>query len=625
MRVRTVFLHALTEEIDGFRAYTELHRSVPSHVWGLSMRRRLAVVLSLLLTAITATTLADDTGPRKVALLVGVNQYLKPGFKDLEFAEADVTAVAEELQKFGFKVTVLLGSGKGGRQATRANIESTAEQIVKPLGKNDIALVMLSGHGQQLLADPRELDFSKSKSYYCPVDARFNDPDSQVSLSHLVDDILALDVGTKLLLVDACRDIAADQSRGGRNAKGIEGRRIDLPEQTGVFFSCSAGQMSFERPELEHGLFTFCLLDGLRGKAARDGEIAWADLVAHVNRRMVQDDLTKLLPESVRQVPIPAGAVPHTVLGHVSARVSPTTPTPVPPPVPSSSETQARPFVNSVGQTMRPIPAGPFQMGSPSSDPAYRSDELAHTVRISRSFYLSAHEVTRGQFRQFVESQRYRTDAERDGKGGWGFDPVQGTVGVTGRQYTWLNPGYTQTDDHPVVNVSYQDAVAFTRWLSSKEDRVYRLPTEAEWEYACRAGSRTRYATGDSDSNVQTLGNVADRSLASKSRLAARWAQNWDDHYAFTAPVGSFQPNAWGIYDMHGNVWEWVRDYYDATYYRSSPAADPPGPASGEYRMFRGGGWFNPPPICRSANRNVLTPADRTNLIGFRVLMEGSP
>jgi uncharacterized delta-60 repeat protein len=285
-----------------------------------------AIAAALNTTGVSSTACADEPAPRKVALLVGVNKYQKPGFKDLDFAEADVEAVEDELKKLGFEVTLLLGSGTGAKQATLANIEAAARTMVAPLTKNDVALVMLSGHGQQLLADPQELDLNKSQSYYCPVDALVNRPETQFSLTHLTDEILAPNVGTKLLLVDACRDIPADSTRGARNSKGIEGRVVALPEDTGVFFSCRAGQMSFERHELGHGLFTYCLLDGLRGAAARDGEIAWADLVAHVNRRIVQPDLSGLMQAGVRQVPIPAGAVPHTVLGVVKA----STPTPVP-------------------------------------------------------------------------------------------------------------------------------------------------------------------------------------------------------------------------------------------------------------------------------------------------------
>lgn len=265
---------------------------------------------------VTPCLKAADAGSKKCALLVGVNKYLKPDFKDLKFAEADVIAVGAELRMLGFTVRVLLGSGAGESQATLANIERAASEMVADLGQNDVALVMLSGHGQQLNSDPDEVNLDNSQSYFCPVDAVVNHAETQFSLSHLVDDILAPNVGRKLLLVDACRDIPVDRTRG-RNTKGIEGRIVSLPEDTAVFFSCRAGQTSFEHDELGHGLFTYCVLEGLRGEAvAPSGELAWSRLVAHVDERMQQEDIVKFMPGQQKQVPIPAGALPYTVLGH---------------------------------------------------------------------------------------------------------------------------------------------------------------------------------------------------------------------------------------------------------------------------------------------------------------------
>lgn len=210
--------------------------------------------------------------------------------------------------------------------ASLANIEATAQRIVGPLGQNDVMLVMLSGHGQQLSRDPTDTEHRKDEAFYCPVDAVANDPATEVALSHLLDDILAPNVGRKLLLVDACRDVPLDAARGARNTKGIQGRVVSLPEDTAVFFSCRAGQQSFERAELGHGLFTYCVLEGLRGAATVEGELAWSILVAHVGRRMTQPDLTRFMPRNLPQVPIPAGALPHTVLGQV-AKSAATTPT----------------------------------------------------------------------------------------------------------------------------------------------------------------------------------------------------------------------------------------------------------------------------------------------------------
>ncbi len=175
-------------------------------------------------------------------------------------------------------------------------------------------------------------------------------------------------------------------------------------------------------------------------------------------------------------------------------------------------------------------------------------------------------------------------------------------------KYTWRNPGFAQTDEHPVVNVSWNDAVAFCEWLSKQEGKRYRLPTEAEWEYACRAGSTTRFSNGDDPERPGDVGNVADGTAKAKypkwnGTITAR------DGYVYTAPVGTFRPNGFGLYDMHGNVWEWCSDWYDQSYYANSPVEDPQGPATGSDRVVRGGGWFGSPVTCRSAIRPGFNPS----------------
>lgn len=303
---------------------------------------KLAAVLALVCLCVSPA-LADDVGPKKVALLVGVEEYLKPGFDDLEYCEDDVTAVGQELKQLGFEVTVLLGSAKvAADKATKANIEATANRLVMPLGKKDLMLIMFSGHGQTLNpnpdAAPNELKIEEFQSYFCPYDAQLNEPSSQVALNYLLDDILAQNVGRKLLVLDACRDIPVDRSKGARNARGIDAARIDLRAGTSVYLSCSFGQRSFEKPEVGHGLFTYCLLEGLRGGAVRDGELTWADLVAHVNRKMRSPDVLKLMPSSEQQVPFPAGDLTDTVLGRLNVPQQPAPAPPVPKTVPAPSK-----------------------------------------------------------------------------------------------------------------------------------------------------------------------------------------------------------------------------------------------------------------------------------------------
>jgi sulfatase modifying factor 1 len=293
------------------------------------------------------------------------------------------------------------------------------------------------------------------------------------------------------------------------------------------------------------------------------------------------------------------------------------------------------------------VPAGTFFMGSEEAPdslakdfPQYEasrfeilSDEApVHSVRISRPFYLGQHEVTVGQFRTFLAASGYTPESIADRTGGYGYsrdyDPATSTRrdSFEGRslKYSWGNPGFEQANDHPVVNVTWNDAVAMAAWLSRKEGRTYRLPTEAEWEYGCRAGTRSRYHSGDDPASLLGVANTFD------ADSAVHWPQWRDrataghDGHAFTAPVGQFKPNAFGLYDMHGNVWEWVADWYDEAYYASSPEEDPTGPPTGEVRVRRGGSWHTWPFYARSSYRNWNTPRTRYPLVGFRLLLEVS-
>jgi formylglycine-generating enzyme required for sulfatase activity len=274
-------------------------------------------------------------------------------------------------------------------------------------------------------------------------------------------------------------------------------------------------------------------------------------------------------------------------------------------------------MTNPLGMKLVLIPAGEFLMGSPGWDKDANDDEKPqHMVRITRPFYLGATEVTVGQFRRFVEKTGYRTEAETDGKGGYGWNEAKGTF-EQDPKFTWRTPGFAQTDEHAVVNVSWNDAIAFCEKLSVLDglkpfDHVrfrgpwdgegYRLPTEAEWEYACRAGSTTRYSFGD---DAASLGAYA-----------------WYGRNSNTIhPAGQKRPNAWGLYDMHGNIWEWCWDGYEADYYKKSPSpvADPFCSSQAAGRVFRGGSRSDDPSLCRSALRDRHAPGNRDDYLGFRV------
>lgn len=288
-------------------------------------------------------------------------------------------------------------------------------------------------------------------------------------------------------------------------------------------------------------------------------------------------------------------------------------------------------MTNSIGMKFQLIPAGEFMMGSSETDREGQNDEFpAHRVRITEPFYLGNYEVTRGQFRKFIDATGYKTDAERDGRGGWGYTGNDARPFKRAPEFTWSHTGFEQDDEHPAVNVSWNDAVAFCKWLSRVDNEVYRLPTEAEWKYACRAGTETPWHHGDNPEGLAKVGNVSDATSNEKfsewmkvnevDRLKMGTSKHVDG-FALTAPVGHFEPNAFGLFDMHGNVWEWCEDWDKADYYAESPLEDPRGPERGKSKIRRGGSWLHSPTFARSARRRRYAPDARNSPIGFRVVM----
>lgn len=285
---------------------------------------------------------------------------------------------------------------------------------------------------------------------------------------------------------------------------------------------------------------------------------------------------------------------------------------------------------NSIGMQLIRIPIGEFWMGSPTGESGRWEGEHRHRVGITKSFYMGLHEVTIGQFQQFVNATAYRTEAEHDKTGGFGFDISQSPIrGRYDRAFNWKSTGYAQTEQHPVANLTWNDANAFLQWLSREESVRYRLPTEAEWEYACRAGTDTTFQQGLGSEEVTTIGNVADLSLkvagVELDADAGFTFVTTEDGYVFTAPVGSFQPNSFGLFDMTGNVCEWCSDWFQENYYLNSPAVDPQGPEDGVFRVFRGGGWQAWSRQFRSANRARFGPDFRAGFLGMRVVREEVP
>jgi formylglycine-generating enzyme required for sulfatase activity len=286
------------------------------------------------------------------------------------------------------------------------------------------------------------------------------------------------------------------------------------------------------------------------------------------------------------------------------------------------------PVANSIGMTFVKIEPGSFLMGSPKNEAGRDIDEGQHRVTLTKSFMMGTTHVTMAQWKAFINDSGYKSEAEQQG---WAFAWNGQKWGkVDGA--SWRNPGFAQADDHPVVDVSWNDAMEFCAWLGHKENRRYRLPTEAEYEYCCRAGTQTVYPWGDSPDAGEGWANCADRTARQKY---PNWGGfNWSDGYVFTAPVAHFKPNAWGLYDLVGNAWEWCSDWYGT--YPDRDVTDPTGPSAdaapivtatdtgtkGPQRVMRGGSWHSGLVHARCANRDHEAPDFRNCIKGFRVVMD---
>jgi formylglycine-generating enzyme required for sulfatase activity len=272
-------------------------------------------------------------------------------------------------------------------------------------------------------------------------------------------------------------------------------------------------------------------------------------------------------------------------------------------------------ITNSLEMQFVFIDPGTFEMGSDAKHNAGFQDEQKHTVTLTKGYYLLKAEVTVGSFQTFITETGYKTDAETTG-GCW--INTKGGGWKKKNENNWKNPGSPETasvqqrNKLPVTCVSWNDAHAFIKWLITKEGKTYALPTEAEWEYACRAGTTTPFAFGNCLSSDQAnYGGIDQMFSDCKSGFRLNRKK--------PIPVASLSANPWGLFDMHGNIAEWCADWYGP--YPSRTMIDPKGPSSGTDRVLRGCHWLNTASECRSAKRSNFSPGSASDAIGFRLVM----
>ena len=523
----------------------------------------------------------------KYALLIGVTTYDSSLISDsrLKYPENDARALADLLKQGGYTVKELLGEN-----ATKAAIEAALTTFSKEGSANGAVLIGMFGHGVQY----------DERAYFCPYDAsirkiNFNSGNSQnrghlvheldveklVSLRAVLDAFASSKVKNKILLADCCHEDPSDTL--GRSTFGSSLATAELPQGTAALFACSQNEQSYENYDWKQGAFTRAFLDQVPLIAAQ-GPVVVGDLAKKIQESveaMVQEKTGKLQTVSYLsnavvdlQLMLPESSSVNLVPVQRTPEVDPPTPSPVKSP-------EADLITNSIGMKFKLIPAGEFLMGSPANEPErHEAESPRHKVRLSLPYYMGVTEVTQGQWSAVMATK-----------------PWVGEYGV--KDYV------KEGEDYPATGMRWSDAVEYCEELSALEGRQYRLPTEAEWEYACRAGTSTAYSFG---SDVGELKHYA-------------WfrgnAVGTGEDYAHA--VATKRPNPFGLYDMHGNVYEWCSDWLAR--YSAGAVKDPVGSAPREDQMIRGGSWRRPDSCCRSAFRDEFILLTIGGQVGFRLVL----
>ena len=554
--------------------------------------------------------LVERTGNQKWALLIGVNDYSY--VTDLKFCGNDIVALQKQLLAVGFPqdhVTLMHEGAQERRyQPYKSNIEVELGLLLGELDESgtrlkkrglaepgDLVIVAFSGHGIHPTGE--------NKSYFCPIDAIVNKSRSMVALEKIYKLLELSPAGVKLLVVDACRN---DPRPGGQKAmkattetKGFAKTLENPPKGILVLSSCAPGQVSWEDEQIQHGVFMKYVLEGLGGAADeaigdRNQKVSLLELYRYTS------DKTKTYVARTRgQLQTPA--LKGDITGDFEFGTL-TNPKPDLLIAPFGKEVaQAKQaawakhlktdvtITNSIGMKLTLIPPGEFKMGS-SEDEASFGASPQHYVRLTKPFYLAETEVTQKQWKLLMGTTPWRT-----------YDD-------SGKEL------FKEGDRYAATKVSWNNAQLFLKKLSEKEGVTYRLPTEAEWEYACRAGTETKYYFGDS------LDRSSEYAFFGPSQLMTMGPESLDLIHL----VAQKKPNNFGLCDMHGGVAEWCADWYNDNYYKKlagKTSTNPTGPISGDHKTTRGGHSFTGGDYGTSSSRFMwVRDEEGAYNIGFRIL-----
>ena len=519
--------------------------------------------------------------PRRYHMLgIAIDNYQDSKFDILHHAIDEVQSLGELLRgQYGFHRPIELFDNKAEKGAIMAALGAFTPKGSKPLNDDDALLIYFAGHGG--------LNASGSNSYFATYEATYANPATWYSHLEFIGELAAIEARYILLIANSCFSGGLVTERSGANGNplslsGISGHRSREIITSGKKDQKVYDNSSFAtalRQTLRNPNKPWVLSDELHiqarayvsandGHLPRYGVIRNSDLRPHPDARFIfqrQDGDSAQIKDNDKYA---------------------TNSNPKPKESRPQSEPQTRRYLSkntdlqAIVDNDVLIHGGSFLMGSPKDEQGRHDDEgPQHQVRVP-SFYLGRYPVTRGEYARFARAMGNSINDK------------------------WRDPGFDfeQNDQHPVVNVSWEDARTYIAWLIRETGLPYRLPSEAEWEYACRAGTSTRFWWGD-DSGYQ---------------LAHAYA-NFGDNFKGTNAVDHFKANPWGLYDMHGNVWEWTQDCWNDSYKGAPNDGSAWLSDDCDQRVLRGGSWLSSPNFLRSASRLRYSTGNRGNGIGFRL------